>query len=197
MAQVFLGGHAEAGFELSQKTTQRKIGCASEGADSDVLPKVLVKEVEGWPEFFILAHRSGSLFEGTSNSDNAANLPVLIKKWLLGRGGPIDESIATWDKLDAVGDRFPSLDDFQIIGANVLEDVDRNVVVVFLAEDFIGVGGIKDFYQTLVVSDVFEFTVFDEVDKAWQVVKDGGKMVLDLMILKEAVVLHSEDRYKL
>ena len=61
-------------------------------------------------------------------------------------------------------------------------------VIVPLAED---VGGFEDFAKALVVGDVAEVAVFDEVDEAGEIVKDGGKVVLDVVLLKELVILHS------
>ena len=92
VAQVFLGGHAEAGFELAEKTAEGKIGCLGESGDRDVLAEVFVEEVEGGSEFFVLSQGGGALFEGARDSDDAANLALLIEEGFLGGGGPIDES---------------------------------------------------------------------------------------------------------
>ena len=65
----------------------------------------------------------------------------------------------------------------------------RNVVLVSFPENFIRVR-FEDFAETLVVGDVAKVEVFDKVDEAREVVEDGGKMILDLVLLKESVILH-------
>ena len=44
----------------------------------------------------------------------------------------------------------------------------------------------------MVVRDVTKLLIFDEIDEARQVVKDGCQMVLDLIFLEKPVVLHGE-----
>ena len=68
-----------------------------------------------------------------------------------------------------------------------------NVVVVFFADDLIGLFGVKDFAQTLVVSDVLEVAIFHEIDEARKLIEDGDQMVLDLILLEKSVVLHGEE----
>lgn len=43
VAQVFFWGHVEAGFELSQKAAEGKVGGAGECADGDVFAEVFVE----------------------------------------------------------------------------------------------------------------------------------------------------------
>lgn len=63
----------------------------------------------------------------------------------------------------------------------------RHEVIVTLPKD---VGGGEDFAEVLIVSDVAKISVFDEVDEAGKVVKEGGKMVFDVVPMKESVILH-------
>ena len=74
----------------------------------------------------------------------------------------------------------------------MLQNVSGDVVVVFFPDDFIGLSGIENFAEALIVGDVLQVGVFDEIDKARKVVEDRCEMVLDLIFSKKSVVLHGD-----
>lgn len=69
----------------------------------------------------------------------------------------------------------------------MLENVGRHEVAILLAEDVLR---LKNLTEPSVSSDVSEVAVFDEVDEAGEIIEDAGEMVLDVVLLKELVILH-------
>lgn len=158
-----------------------------EVGDGDVFAVVLVKEGEGRSEFFVFTERGGALIEGASNADDTANISLMVEERFFGGGGPIDEPAAARDEFDTVDDRFSSFKNTEVVLADVFQDVRWDEIIVAFVED---VFGFKDFTKAGIPGDVAEVAVFDEVDEAGEVVEDGGEMVLDVVLLKELVILH-------
>ena len=189
VAEVGLGGHAEAGFKFAEEGGKGEVGGLSEVGDGDIVAVILVEKLESPAEFLVHAEGGGSLAEGAGDTDDAADFSVLVIEGLFGGVGPVDEAVAAGGEFDAVDDGLPGFEDGEVILANVFENVGRDVVVVAFSENGIG-GGFEDFAEALIVGDVTEVAIFDEVDEAGEVIKDGGKVVLDLVLLKESVILH-------
>ena len=132
------------------------------------------------------------MVEGAGDSDDSANFTLLIIKRLLGGGRPVHEAIASRNEFDPIDDRLSGLENSQIVFANVFKNVGRDIIVVLFADNLLRLGSVEDFAQTLVVSDVSEVGIFDEIDKARKVVKDGCEVIFDLIRLEKSVVLHEE-----
>lgn len=75
--------------------------------------------------------------KGTGDADDSTDFAVLIEQGFLGGGGPIDEAIASGNEFDSIDDGVASLKDFEVVFANVFEDGDGDVVVVFFSNDFV------------------------------------------------------------
>ena len=84
VAQILFGGHVEAGFKLSEKATERKIGGIGQCADGDVFAEVFVEKIECGAKFLVFAEGGSALNKGTSHPDDSANDPCLIVERLLG-----------------------------------------------------------------------------------------------------------------
>ncbi len=70
------------------------------------------------------------MVEGTGDADEPANVSVLIVEWFFGGIGPVDKAVAARDEFNAVHDGFAGFKNAEVIHADVLHDVLRNVVVV-------------------------------------------------------------------
>ena len=130
------------------------------------------------------------MVEGSRDSDESADLAVLIVEWFLGGHRPIDKAITAWHELDPIHDGLAGFEEAKVVLANVLHDVRRNVVVVPFSQNFVRRRGFEDLTEPVTVGYVAEVAVFDEIDEAGQIVEDGGKVVLDFIRMKKSVILH-------
>jgi len=119
VAEVFLGGHVEAGFEFSQKAAEGEVGIFGEFGDGDVVTVALVEECQSGSEFLVFGEGGGALVEGAGDADDAADGSFLIEEGLFGGGGPVDEAAAAGDELDAVDDGLAGFKDAEVVFADV------------------------------------------------------------------------------
>ena len=138
VTEVFLGRHVEAGFEFTEEAAEGNVGRFGEFGDGDVFAVAFVEELERAAEFFVHAERGGALVERSGDTDEAADLSLLIVEWFFSGIRPVDEAVSARDKFDAVHDGLAGFKDAQVILADVLHDVLGDVVVVPLSENFGG-----------------------------------------------------------
>ncbi len=62
VAEVFLGGHVEAGFEFPQEAAEGEVGIFGEFGDGDVVTVALVEECQSGSEFLVLGSYTMCLF---------------------------------------------------------------------------------------------------------------------------------------
>ena len=86
VAEVFFGGHVEAGLEFSKETRERQVGGFGELGNGNVVAIALVEDFESGTKLLIFCEGSGALVKGTGDSNDAADLSLLIEEWLLGGG---------------------------------------------------------------------------------------------------------------
>ena len=130
------------------------------------------------------------MVERTGDSNEAADVSVLVVERFFGGVRPVDKAVASGDEFDAIDDGLAGFENAKVILANVLHDVRRNVVVVPFSQNFVRRRGFEDLTEPIIVGYVAEVAVFDEIDEAGQIVEDGGKVVLDFIRMKKSVILH-------
>ena len=127
------------------------------------------------------------MIKGAADPNDTTNFVVGIEQWLLGGGGPVDETAAARDEFNTVDDGLTRFKYSEIIFADVFQDMLRDEVIVPLSED---VAGLENFAKLFVERNIAKVTIFDEVDEPREVVENGGEVILDVMIFEKLSVLH-------